>query len=486
MNTRITSLLPVSMCTLALLLLTLTFATAQTNRTGARAQGPGARAARSAFPWPLPPGALALIPAGGGNLPVIGGGTFGHITKWTGFGTNSVIGDSTIFEDKLGRVGIGTDSPASSLTVAGMIETTFGGLKFPDGTIQTTAGLGSIFHDGTLTGNGTNGLPFGVAIPLSLIGQAPDVFALEVVNTAASGAGVSIRGGDVGNGLSDGGLGIKTRGGDSTSTTGGDGADFTGGNSAVGEGGRGMNAHGGDSTSFFAGSGVEATGGDSGNGIGGPGLTAAGGQGSGAGNKGGSGIVAFGGLATGGAVNGLAAEFHGDVQVSGKLSKAAGSFKIDHPLDPENKYLYHSFVESPDMMNIYNGVVTLDQQGEAVVQLPEWFGALNREFRYQLTCIGAFAPVYIADEIKDNRFKIAGGQTGAKVSWQVTGIRQDAYANKNRIPVEEAKPEAERGTYLHPDAFNQPAERNVLFVHHPQLLKRVMESREMLQETRQK
>ena len=473
MNTRITSLLPVSMCTLALLLLTLTYATAQTNRTGARAQGPGARAARSAFPWPLPPGALALIPAGGGNLPVIGGGTFGHITKWTGFGTNSVIGDSTIFEDKLGRVGIGTDSPASSLTVAGMIETTFGGLKFPDGTIQTTAGLGSIFHDGTLTGNGTNGLPFGVAIPLSLIGQAPDVFALEVVNTAASGAGVSIRGGDVGSGLSDGGLGIKTRGGDSTSTTGGDGADFTGGNSATGEGGRGINARGGDSTSFFAGSGVEATGGDSGNGIGGPGLTAAGGQGSGAGNKGGSGIVAFAGRATGGAVNGLAAEFHGDVQVFGKLSKAAGSFKIDHPLDPENKYLYHSFVESPDMKNIYDGVATLDANGEATVQLPEWFEALNKDFRYLLTAIGAPSPaLYIAEEITGNHFKIAGGKPDSRVSWLVTGIRQDAYANKNRIPVEEAKPEAERGTYLHPDSFNQPEEKSVLFVQHPQLIKR--------------
>ena len=93
----------------------------------------------------------------------------------------------------------------------------------------------------------------------------------------------------------------------------------------------------------------------------------------------------------------------------GTLSKTAGSFKIDHPLDPANKYLYHSFVELPDMKNIYDGVATLDANGAAVVTLPDWFEALNEEFRYQLTCIGGYAPVYIAQEIKDNQFTIAGG-----------------------------------------------------------------------------
>src|SRR5438046_2807775 len=118
------------------------------------------------------------------------------------------------------------------------------------------------------------------------------------------------------------------------------------------------------------------------------------------------------------------------------------------------------------MMNIYNGMVTLDEQGEAAVELPEWFGALNRDFRYQLTCIGVFAPVYIADEIRGNRFRIAGGQAGMKVSWQVTGIRQDAYANKNRIKVEEAKSEKDRGYYLHPEVFNQPEEKGVKWARH--------------------
>ena len=90
------------------------------------------------------------------------------------------------------------------------------------------------------------------------------------------------------------------------------------------------------------------------------------------------------------------------------------SFKIDDPLDPTNKYLYHSFVESPDMMNIYNGNAVLNKKGEAVIELPKWFQALNKDFRYQLTCIGGSAPVYIAEEIKDNHFKIAGGKPGVK------------------------------------------------------------------------
>ncbi len=152
----------------------------------------------------------------------------------------------------------------------------------------------------------------------------------------------------------------------------------------------------------------------------------------------------------------------GNLNVGGTLSKASGSFKIDHPLDPANKYLYHSFVESPDMMNIYNGNAILDGAGEAVVELPAWFEALNKDFRYQLTAIGAPGPnLYIAGEISGNHFRIGGGTVGQKVSWQVTGIRKDAYAEKNRIPVEEPKPMAERGHYLYPGAFGLPPEMGI-------------------------
>jgi hypothetical protein len=146
----------------------------------------------------------------------------------------------------------------------------------------------------------------------------------------------------------------------------------------------------------------------------------------------------------------------GNLYVAGNISKAGGSFKIDHPLDPANKYLYHSFVESPDMMNIYNGVATLDAKGGASVTLPDWFEALNRDFRYQLTAIGAPGPnLYISAKIANHRFSIAGGKPGAEVSWQVTGVRHDAWADAHRIPVEVEKKGGEQGHYLHPELFGK-------------------------------
>jgi hypothetical protein len=116
------------------------------------------------------------------------------------------------------------------------------------------------------------------------------------------------------------------------------------------------------------------------------------------------------------------------------------------------------------MKNVYDGVVELDENGEATVTMPEWFEALNRDFRYQLTSMGVYSPLYIADEITDNHFKISGGKPDQKVSWQVTGIRKDAYAEKHRIPVEESKPAADRGRYLHPEAFELPKDMGVSIV----------------------
>jgi hypothetical protein len=171
--------------------------------------------------------------------------------------------------------------------------------------------------------------------------------------------------------------------------------------------------------------------------------------------------------------------FSGSVHVNGTLSKAAGSFQIDHPLDPANQYLYHSFVESPDMTNLYTGTALLDANGEATVTMPDWFQALNGgdqyqgDYRYQLTPIGAPMPnLYIAQEIQDNVFKIGGGAPGMKVSWMVTGIRHDPYAEANRIPVEAPKPPSELGTYLFPQLYGQPASAGVKYTLQQSLIAR--------------
>jgi hypothetical protein len=163
-----------------------------------------------------------------------------------------------------------------------------------------------------------------------------------------------------------------------------------------------------------------------------------------------------------------AGDFAGNVDVAGVLSKSSGSFKIDHPLDPANKYLYHSFVESPDMMNIYNGNVITDGSGTAVITMPAWFEALNTDFRYQLTVIGQFAQAIVAAEIANNgSFTIKTSKPGVKVSWQVTGIRQDAWANAHRIQVEVDKAQRDQGHYIHPELFGHEGEPSIAEMHHP-------------------
>jgi hypothetical protein len=151
----------------------------------------------------------------------------------------------------------------------------------------------------------------------------------------------------------------------------------------------------------------------------------------------------------------------GNLTVTGQFQSGNKYFKIDHPQDPENKYLQHSVVESPDIKNVYDGTIMLDGNGEAVVQLPSYFESLNRDFRYQLTCIGEPAILYIAEKISNNHFKIAGGAAGMEVSWQVTGIRKDAFANAHPVVVEQEKPAGEKGYYLHAAEWGQPAEKGI-------------------------
>jgi hypothetical protein len=157
----------------------------------------------------------------------------------------------------------------------------------------------------------------------------------------------------------------------------------------------------------------------------------------------------------------LAGYFDGNVQVAGNLSKSGGTFKIDHPQDPANKYLIHSFVESPDMKNIYDGNITTDANGIALIMLPSYFEAENKDFRYQLTVLGKDARAYVVEKINNNQFKIKTSEPATEVSWQVTGIRKDAWADANRVIPEVEKTGSEKGKFIHPTLFGQPAQQGI-------------------------
>lgn len=164
----------------------------------------------------------------------------------------------------------------------------------------------------------------------------------------------------------------------------------------------------------------------------------------------------------------------------GRLA-ASGSkaFRIDHPSDPENKYLLHYCEEGPEVMNFYSGKVTLDSAGRAVVSLPDYFASINTDPRYTLTPVGAPMPMlHIAEEISDADlaagaaanpgdpiprcfFVIAGGVPRAKVSWRIDAVRNDRWLRRYGAPVETDKPASERGTYEHPELFNQPRSRTL-------------------------
>jgi hypothetical protein len=433
----------------------------------------------------------AITTQAGGSSPVTGSGTPDRLVKWTGSSSTSyTVGDSIITEDKLGKVGIGTPTPTSKLTVQGMIETTLGGYKFPDGTIQTTAGLSTLFHDTTLQGNGTAALPLGLAVPLQLTGSTLGIKGVVSVFNSSNGIGV--------NGISNEGYGVngQSHGSNDVLSAGVRGVS----ENATGVHGFSINRIGvyGASLNFTGVLGSSNTGigvhGMLGNPLPVPGTAAVLGnaEGNNVGVAGFSddsngviGVTNTGNGITGVGNAGLAGSFIGDVEVTGSLAKGGGSFKIDHPLDPANKYLYHSFVESPDMMNIYNGNITTDENGDAVITMPDYFEALNREFRYQLTVIGTFAQVIVASEIKGNRFAIKTNAPSVKVSWQVTGVRQDAWANKNRIPVEVEKEKQERGYYLHFEAHEQSEEKSIEWARNPKMMQQLKEVKEQKKQAKQ-
>lgn len=169
----------------------------------------------------------------------------------------------------------------------------------------------------------------------------------------------------------------------------------------------------------------------------------------------GAGVFAHDGFYSGA----LALQTRGSADIVGTLTKSSGSFRIDHPLRPTEQYLNHAFVESSDHKNIYDGIATADENGEATIALPDWFEALNEHFRYQLTALGRPAPgLHVAAEVAGGCFRFGGASAGQRVSWQVTGVRRDPYARAHPVVVVEDKPIGERGTYRHPEVYAQGSE----------------------------
>lgn len=133
------------------------------------------------------------------------------------------------------------------------------------------------------------------------------------------------------------------------------------------------------------------------------------------------------------------------------------TFIIDHPADPENKMLKHFSVESNEVLNLYRGVVTLNANGQAVVELPDYFDMINTNFSYQLTAIGTPQQPYVLSEIAGNSFGVAGAPN-TKVSWTVYADRNDLYLQQNpQEGIDVVQKTGERqGKYISPELYGMP------------------------------
>jgi len=342
-----------------------------------------------------------------------------------------------------------TQVGTQSTTPAGMLNAT-ATLAGAAG-VAGTGGVGDIGAPGLLGNGGPGGYTGGTG-----------VVGIGATGGLGSVGGNGVEGYAAGGGAA-GGVGVVGYG-TNPGYVGTEGVLGIGGGGAIEEGGAGIVGIGGPAAQ---GSPPQAS-------TGGAGVQALGSANDGVAGTSGDGIYATnpdGGTA---ATGGYAGYFSGDINVTGAVYAGTKDFRIDHPTDPANKYLLHASVESSEMMNIYSGNATLDGSGQAVVQLPAWFEAVNGDFRYQLTSIGAPGPgLYIAQKISGNRFKIAGGSAGSEVSWQVTAVRHDAYAKAYPLIVEQEKGAKERGHYIHPELYGAPKEQGIAWTRYPEAMRPV-------------
>lgn len=298
----------------------------------------------------------------------------------------------------------------------------------PTGATGAKGAPGAIGPAGPKGATGAQGPAGGLTLPYTAQGANNSSPALAIVNngvTVGVGTPDGIAGyGGLGTNSGTGGSGIYGMGG-MGAAAGGDGGEFEGGGATAGSGGTGVVANGG--------------------------------------SPGGIGIIAR----TNPNSPSYAGVFYGDVYATGSVFGSNAVVEIDHPIDPENKYLIQSSVVSSDMKSVTDGVVVTDGTGAAVVTLPDWFEAGNRDFRYQLTAVGQFSQVIVSNEIANNKFTIRTDKGNVKVCWQVTGIRQDAWANAHRLLNEVEKSDPEKGHYIHPELFGHAGEPSIGEIEHP-------------------
>jgi hypothetical protein len=426
----------------------------------------------------------------------------------------------------VGKGGIsGSSAAAAGAGVSGAGSGTAGYGVYGSETATIGNGYGVYGVNNTQAGAGVEGYAANTSYGIGVLGDSAGSTGIGVegtsagsygvfgVSTASSGASYGV----YGSGASPSGAGVYGIGATGVvgvSTGAGPGGSFTGWTAPAGSGLNGMNGlsiTGGNSDPKSAtngGDGLVAAGGTNGfastnSGVGGAGISAVGGighvilldgleplggpgpggsftggnsNGELCGGCGGDGIDAQPGINQGTTeADGYAGNFTGDVEISGLLNGSTPAVKIDDPLDPTNKYLLHAPVQSSEMMNLYTGNVVTDSQGQATVQLPEWFQVLNTDFRYQLTVIGQFAQAIVGHKIENNRFEIRTSAPNVEVSWQVTGVRQDVYAKAHPLVVEQEKGARLSGFFIHPELYGAPAEKQIEWARHPEMMKQIKE-----------
>lgn len=197
----------------------------------------------------------------------------------------------------------------------------------------------------------------------------------------------------------------------------------------------------------------------------------------------GSGVTGFAEATTGtnyGVLGATSSSSGWAIYAQGRLgASGTKSFRIDHPDDPENKYLLHYSTESPEVLNIYSETITLDERGEAEVELPPYFAKINTRPRYQLTAVGMPMPnLHVAEKIDAKTlaagertpagesaprcvFRIAGGAPSGEVSWEIKAVRNDLWMKSRAASAEIEKTGSERGKYQHPELYGQPPEKGM-------------------------